>query len=101
MAGLPKALVRATGTVAAVNAAVPAGKRWIITNVILTNSGSAVAAATVSLGGFVLIPSAQIGIAGIFTLDCAQVVEAGQNVTYSATVASTIQVHISGVEMDV
>jgi hypothetical protein len=100
MAGYPKALVRANAATAGANATVPAGKQWVVTNIILTNYGSAVAAATVKLDGITLIGAAQLGIGGTMTLDCAQVLDTGKILNYSATVASTIAVHISGVEMD-
>lgn len=100
MAGLPKALVRAVAAVADTNVAVPASKRWIITNVILTNVTTANVSATIKLDGLAILASAVLGSQGIITLDCAQVLETGKNITYSAGIAASVNVHISGVEMD-
>lgn len=103
MAARPKALYRAThAAIAAVNTVVPAGKQWAITNVILANNHATVTTRVyVSLDGVVLVPGVSLLPGALFTLDCAQVLEAGKTLSVSIATASTVTVHISGVETDV
>jgi len=102
MAGLPKALARAKAPLdsAPTVVTVPASKRWIITNIVMTNSGTATVTASMAIDGVPIISNAQLGANGILTLDCAQVLEAGKGFSYSSNTANALNVHISGVEMD-
>lgn len=103
MAALPKALFRGAATLEAspVAVTVPAGKRWIVTNVILTNISTGQRWGQVNLDGFGLIYKAPLLTGGMLTLDCAQVLEASKIIHIFADATAGVHVHISGVEMDV
>ncbi|XVV02758.1 hypothetical protein ACQPW3_36225 [Actinosynnema sp. CA-248983] len=84
-------------------ATVPAGKRWVLTNLILTNFETGVTAATltsVRLDGIYLFQDLSLNPAAVFTLDCAQVLEAGDTIQAWANDISAVALHASGVEMD-
>lgn len=100
MANIPKSFVRKNLTTTNTNATVPALKRWIITNIVLTNTGTATQTATVTLDGITLLSAVQIEAGGTFTLDCKQVLDAGKNLGTLAN-ATTVACHVSGVEADV
>lgn len=102
MANVPKALYRATITdVAAKTVTVSNGKRWAVTNVILANTGAAAVKATVELDGVALVPAVLLAVGALFTLDCAQVIEAGKVIRVTISAAGSVGVHISGVEADI
>lgn len=103
MAAVPKNFYRANAPVDAAPAVstVPANKQWIITNIVATNSTTTARMFTVSLDGVPFVPKVQLQPSAVFTLDCAQVLAAGKNLSVSAEVAAAMAVHISGVEVDV
>lgn len=102
MAHLPKALYRGTvSTAVTVSATVPNLKQWTVTNVVLSNAhATATSSVTVKLDGVVLVPAFSLSPGVLFTLDCAQVLAAGKLVEVTSSAASTIGVHVSGVESD-
>lgn len=103
MAAIPKNFYRAKAPAetAPANVTVPTGKRWIITNVVAMNPNTAAAKVSVNVSGISLVGQMNVGPGHLFTLDCSQVIEAGQVVAIAATTGDLIAVHISGVEMDV
>lgn len=103
MANVPKVIHRSNLTVSTAPrvATVPAAKRWIVTNIVLTNYSTAPATVTVELDGILLVPASNLDAGAIFTLDCAQVVDTGKNVRLWASVGSVIAAHVSGVESDI
>lgn len=100
MAGLPKNFARGVAGTADTTVTVPASKRWIITNIVATSSATGTVSVTITLDGIPIVNLAQLGANGIMTLDCAQVLETGKTIKYKASAATSINVHISGVEMD-
>lgn len=97
---MPKALFRGTLGTVATTATPAAGKQWIVTNIVATNTGAA-ANLVVDLDGIRLVHNLTLEPGALFTLDCAQVLEAGDALGMSGSVAAAISIHISGVEMDV
>lgn len=103
MATSPKVLHRSTlpNASAPQSETVPAGKRWVITNVIFSNYSTISSLVTMTLGGVSLINAMQLAPGAVFTLDCTQVLEAGGTFTINADASGRISAHVSGVEMDV
>lgn len=99
MAAVPKKMVRAAVSTATSTTAVPVGKAWIVTNVVVCNSH---ATTTTTFGLYIdaLPVTANVSIAPgeVFTLDCSQVAETSIGIVAGA--ASVLNAHISGVEMD-
>lgn len=102
MATSPKGFYRALApiTTAMATLTVPAGKRWVVTNVVASNATAAAVAVTVQLDGVALVPAQSVPASGTVSLTCTQVVEAGGTVKVGAATAAAVGVHISGVEMD-
>lgn len=103
MANVPKALYRALSmpSVDTVLATVPASKIWIVTNVLVTNySTAATATFNLEFAGAWVAREVSLAAKAIFTLDCAQVLSAAQVIEGFGT-ATSVSVHISGVETDV
>jgi hypothetical protein len=105
LASLPTVLYRGIlpDTTQPVRVTVPTGKRWIITNLVLTNTSptpGAPTTATVALDGVPLIAEAFLDPGALLTLDCAQVLDTGKSVTLRASSAATVAAHLSGVESD-
>lgn len=105
MAAVPKVLYRGElpfwNTPTAVT--VPAGKQWIITNIVVNHwNTSGAVSFIVDVGGIRFLGDMPLTPKSVFTLDCSQVVEAGKTISVGASAASTtMTMHISGVEMDV
>jgi hypothetical protein len=102
MANTPKALHRGLldATTNTVVATVPANKRWVLTNLILTNYGTVGVNVYVQLDQAPLVHMLTLTPAATFTLDCAQVLDAGKGVRAWASAAASVAMHASGVEMD-
>ncbi|WP_367135780.1 hypothetical protein [Saccharothrix sp. HUAS TT1] len=103
MANTPKALHRGllSATTNEVVGTVPGGKRWIMTNLILTNYGTAAVNVYVQLNATPVVHAMLLTPAATFTLDCAQVLESGGVIRAWASAASSVAMHACGVEMDV
>jgi len=103
MANIPKLLHRSalTNSTAPRTATVPAAKRWIITNVILCNYSATTRTATVTVGGVSIVNNLELPPSAVFSMDCAQVLDAAGVISAYADVGSTVAAHISGVESDV
>lgn len=103
MANIPVPLLRQVLPVSGspVTKTVPAGKIWIITNIVLVNYSANTVSAWVSLNNIVLIPNIPLSASAILTFDdFRQVLSAGQTLSASASLATSITAHISGVESD-
>lgn len=81
-------------------ATVPAGKRWIVTNIVLANTAAVARTVTVELAGITLVPAAPLEPGAILTVDCAQVLDAGATLKLYASTGAAIAAHVSGVESD-
>ncbi|WP_179118452.1 hypothetical protein [Saccharothrix sp. ALI-22-I] len=84
-------------------ATVPTGKRWVLTNLIITHSGSINAASVyvwVSLNGTPLVAWYVLAPGSVFTLDCAQVLESGNQLQAWSDSVGLVAINASGVEMD-
>jgi hypothetical protein len=102
MANTPKLLHRSVLTTSESprTETVPAGKRWIVTNIVLTNTSPDAGTATIELDGTALVPGVRLDPTAILTVDCAQVLDSGKTITLYASVADSIAAHVSGVEGD-
>lgn len=101
MANVPTLFFRGliTTTTVGVVATVPAGKKWVVTNIIAANVHSAARTTTIQLDGVTLLQSLNLGVGGQYTLDCTQVLVAGDTIGASSSTASGITLHVSGVEV--
>lgn len=99
MATTPKAFYRGSLPTAETTAyTVPAGATAIVTNVVATNPGTGSALVSVKLDGVHVLASVGIAAKGVLTLECAQVLAAGDTISVQGgTPAASI--HISGVEV--
>lgn len=100
MATLPKKIYRNTLPVSGAFATCPAGKRWIVTNIVATNKSASTATFRVELNGVSLVHNMSLATGALFTLDCTQVMEESDWIDLYASIASAVTIHISGVEMD-
>ncbi|WNV90318.1 hypothetical protein [Umezawaea sp. Da 62-37] len=102
MANTPKALHRGSlGNVTnTVVGTVPADKRWVLTNLVLTNYGTTGVNTYVQLDEVPLVHMLVLSPGATFTLDCTQVLGAGKSIHAWASTASAVAMHASGVEMD-
>lgn len=99
MATTPKVLYRATHTTtAAVSTPVPATKTWIVTNVIIVNTGATTSVVTLALDGVTLV-SQSLAAGASTSLACTQPLAAGKSLAASIGTASTVAFHVAGVEM--
>ncbi|WP_329793889.1 hypothetical protein V1227_18960 [Lentzea sp. DG1S-22] len=105
MAVTPKTFVREElgNEYGEVVATVPAGKRWVLTSLLLSNSrtGSESASANfLMLEDVFVLHDLKLSPGGVFTLDCAQVLEAGQRIQAWADGGYGASLHACGVEME-
>lgn len=100
MANTPKSFVRRNLPTANATVAVPAAKKWIITNIVLSNTGAAIQTATIALDGITLLSAIPIDAGATLTFDCKQVLDTGKLLGTFGN-ATTVTCHISGVEVDV
>ncbi|UZJ23720.1 hypothetical protein RHODO2019_10925 [Rhodococcus antarcticus] len=100
MPSSPTAFVRENLVVNATKSrTVPSGAKWIITNVVLSATGTTAATVTVLIDGVALIPGVSIPALGMFTLDCTQVVYAQSSVEVRNGANGAVSAHVSGVEV--
>ena len=104
MATTPKLFYRAAGATGnATLATVPAGKTWIITNIVVSNIGSTASSYTLFLdddSGTLVLFLPQVSIAAYSTevIDVKQVLGAGKRI-YGSVGSTDVKWHISGVEV--
>lgn len=100
MAAIPKNFYRAKAPVSTAPATVtvPLNRKWIVTNVLATNTTTTPRTFTIEFDGIAVASAVQLLPGAIYTLDCAQVLEANSQISIKAEVAAAIGVHISGVE---
>jgi hypothetical protein len=78
---------------------VPAATTAVVTNIVLTNTTSAVLTATVKLGTFDVLSAVSVPANGIFAFDLKQVLEATDTVNALAS-AVGVRLHVSGMEIN-
>lgn len=99
MANTPKRLNRSNATTTqTVVYTVPAATTTIVTNIVLTNSGSSAATVLVRFGSVAIVPNTPVPANGIFTLDITQVLTETNTIDVQSS-STTVGVHISGVEV--
>ncbi|MEX1655510.1 hypothetical protein ABZ960_20375 [Streptomyces pseudovenezuelae] len=69
-----------------------------MTNIVVANSGTSAATVLIQLNGLAIIPNTSIPANGIFTLDIAQVMDAGNTIHVQGS-TTTCSYFISGVEV--
>ena len=95
----PASLARAVLTTGSTTLyAVPSATTTIITNIVLANTSTAAATATIDVDGVTLVPTISIGANTIITIDIRQPLAATKLITGFAGTASAISCHIAGVE---
>ena len=77
---------------------VPSGKTWIITNILVTNTTNAGGSYTLALDGINIATGVTIGASDTTVIDLKQVLGASKTITGGAS-ATTINIHISGIEI--
>ena len=107
MAVTPKTFVRRQlgSEYGEVVATVPTGKRWVLTSLLLSNyrTGSGSTSVSVNflrLDDVFVLHDLKLSPGGVFTLDCAQVLEAGQSIQAWADGNYGAALHACGVEME-
>lgn len=100
MATTTKALFRgaATTTVGTTLYTVPASTTAVVTSIVITNTAGSAGTFTLGLGGVSLATTVAIPANSIVTLDVKQVLATTNTITGGAS-ATTINFHISGVEI--
>jgi hypothetical protein len=99
MATTSKALFRgAASTSSTTLYTVPAATTTVITNVIVTNTAASTATFTLSLNGVAVASGVSLAANSITAIDLKQVLAATNTITGLAS-ATTVNFHISGVEI--
>jgi len=100
MATLTKALFRgaATTTVGTTLYTVPASTTAVVSNIVVTNTAGSAGTYTLGLAGTSLATTVAIPANAIVTIDLKQVLATTNTITGGAS-ATTINFHISGVEI--
>jgi hypothetical protein len=93
---LHQAMGTTGGPVGATLYTVPTATQAAFTNIVLTNTVSQAASATVSLKGVVLLPAVTIPGNSVISFDLRQVLDAGEVLAGFAS-ATTVNIHVSGV----
>ena len=101
MATTSKALFRgaATTTVGTTLYTVPSATTTVVTNIAVTNTAATAGTFTIGLAGTSLHTTAAIAANSTAYIDCKQVLAATNTITGGAS-ATTINFHISGVEIN-
>lgn len=101
MATTSKALFRgaATTTVGTTLYTVPSATTTVVTNIAVTNTAATAGTFTIGLAGTALHTTAAIAANSTAYIDCKQVLNATNVITGGAS-ATTINFHISGVEIN-
>jgi hypothetical protein len=99
MATTSKALARgAFGTSSATLYTVPSATTTVVTNIVIANTGSSAGTFTLSLAGVSMATTVAVAANSITTIDIKQVL-AATNVIAGLASATSINYHISGVEI--
>ena len=100
MATTPIAIYRgaASTTTTTTLGTVPAGKTWIITNILVTNTSGSAQSYTLALDGVSIATTVTIGAQDSVSIDIKQVLAATKIVAGGAS-ATSVNFHISGVEI--
>ena len=102
MANTAKVLFRGDATVYTTPATtlytVPSLTTTVVTNIVVSNTGTAGGLYTISIDGTTLVPALEIPGNSVVTLDLKQVIEADNVITGNANSAN-IKFHISGMEI--
>lgn len=99
MANTPKRLSRGSTSTTLTNVySVPSNTTAIVTNIVVANSSNSAATVLIQLNGLAIIPNTSIPGNGIFTLDIAQVMDAGNTIHVQGS-TTTCSYFISGVEV--
>ena len=99
MATTTKALARAAAaTTSTTLYTVPSATTAVVTNILLSNTATSAATATISLNGVVAVPAVSIPANTVVGIDLKQVLAATNTITGFAS-ATTVNFHISGVEI--
>jgi hypothetical protein len=99
MATLTKALARqAAATSSATLYTVPASTTTVVTNIVVTNSAATAATFTITLDGVDLFKTAPLAANSTATFDLKQVLATTKIIAGFAS-ATTVQFHVSGVEI--
>lgn len=99
MSTTPKALVRTDAATSSETLyTVPTSKTCIVTNIVITNTATSAATATISLAGVVFVPNASIPAESFAVIDVKQVLSESEIIAGFAS-AATVNFHISGVEV--
>lgn len=99
MANTPVVMFRGAASVLeATLYTVPAGKKAVVTNVLVTNTNGADATFTLELNGVHFVSGATIAANATAVFDLRQVLAAGQTISGLAS-AITVNFHISGMEI--
>jgi hypothetical protein len=100
MATSTKALFRgaATTSVGTTLYTVPASTSTVVSNILVTNTAGSAGTFTIALNGTAMATTVAIGANSIITLDLKQVLATTNTITGGAS-ATTINFHISGVEI--
>lgn len=101
MAAVPKLMYRGTPpNTTAVSLTVPAGYRWVLTNVVLQNSTAGAVTGTIVIASVPIVVAA-LAAGQQYVLDCRQVLNAGDVMTAQASVGTVLSFHLSGVEQGI
>ena len=99
MATTTKALARtAAATSSTTLYTVPSATTAVVTNILISNTATSSATATISLDGVVAIPAVSVSGSTIVSVDLKQVLAATKVIAGFAS-ATTVNFHISGVEI--
>ena len=88
----------ATTTVGTTLYTVPAGRTTVVSNISVTNTAASAGTFTISLAGTALHTTTAIAANSTVYIDCKQVL-AATNVIAGGASATTINFHISGIEV--
>ena len=99
MATSSKVLARtAAATSSATLYTTPSLTTTVVTNILITNTASSPANATISFDGVVVVPAVLLDANSVTALDIKQVLDPADLITGFAT-ATSVNFHISGVEI--
>lgn len=101
MATTSKALFRgnATTTLTTVLYTVPASTTTVVTEIVIVNNSSSAVQFTISLDGFVVVPTITVGAYDATPIPLKQPLAATKTITGGASSATGTTLHIAGVEI--
>jgi hypothetical protein len=102
VAATPTAMFRGalTTTTTTTLGTVTTGKKWIVTNIVVTNTTASPVTATLALDGTALLSARTVNANDTLAFDLKQVLDSTKTITGGASVGSSgVTCHISGVEV--